>query len=105
MRRVAAVAGARIRDVAIARYVSLLCVLLATVASAAPTVVLALRIANVDMWQLFGALPAVMALCVFAAAIVTICVLLGASRLSAWAIGTVGAAAIAFFMRGSMSVG
>lgn len=88
---VAAVGACAPRQVVVARFLALLVVLLGLTASALPLTILALRIAAVDVWR--GALDMlpVVVQCTLAAAIATVSVVAGASRVVAWVLGTVTA--------------
>jgi hypothetical protein len=95
---VAAVAACPPRQVVAARYLALLLVLFATVASALPLEILALRISVVEMWRGLLDLPPVAALCTLAAAVATASVLAGLSRFAAWVLGTVATTLVALLV-------
>jgi hypothetical protein len=88
---VAAIGACSPRQVVVARFLALLLVLLAVAASALPLTLLALRISTVDVWRGALHLPPVVVQCTLAAAIATVSVVAGASRVVAWVLGTVAA--------------
>ena len=88
---VAAVAACAPRHVVVTRGLALVLVLLAVVASALPLKILALRVSAVEVWRGVLDLPPLVALSTFVVAVVIGSVVAGASRITAWLLGTVAA--------------